>query len=189
MFNKFTLYAISLAFLSITFLSSCDDDEPAAENETEQITKATLTFSDGTNTVVGTYLDVDGDGPANGTFSPATIQLNASTAYTLTIALANTLETPEEDVTVEVKNEGDEHQLFYSYTNGIFTDAANTWYDDKDVNDLPIGIATNWNTGATAGTTGTFTVTLKHQPGVKTATSTINDGESEFLQSFTIELQ
>lgn len=189
MFNRFTLYVFALALLSFTVLTSCDDDnEPEAENEAEQITQLTLTFTNGTNTVVGTYLDADGDGPNSGVFTPATIQLNANTTYTLAVALTNTLETPAEDITTEVKEEGDEHQLFYSFTGGVFTNTSTT-YTDTDANNLPIGITTSWTTGATASTTGDLTVTLKHQPGVKTATSTINDGETDITQTFSIELQ
>ena len=190
MFRKLTLYAFSLSILSCMFLlSSCDDEGPSAQNEPEQITKVTLTFNDGTNTVTGTYLDPDGAGPESGSLTPATIQLNANTAYTLTIAFTNSLVTPEEDITEEVEEEGAEHQIFYSYTNGIFTDTNNAWYNDTDSNGNPIGISTNWNTGTTASTTGNFTVTLKHQPDIKSASSTVNDGETDFEQIFSIELQ
>ena len=188
MLRKFTLYATCLVVFPLLF-SSCDDDnDPEAENEVEQITKITLTFNDGTNDIVGTYLDSDGDGPASGVFSPTTIELDASTAYSLSIEFTNTLEDPEEDITEEVEEEGDEHQIFFSYTNSIFTDAADAWYNDTDNNSLPIGLSTNWNTG-NAGASGNFTVTLKHQPDIKSATSTINDGETDIAQTFSIEIK
>ncbi|MGB0525007.1 MAG: hypothetical protein ACPGJS_18690 [Flammeovirgaceae bacterium] len=191
MLRKLTLYAFSLSILSFSlFLSSCDDDDdPVAENEAEVITQITLTFNDGTNTVTGTYLDADGDGPGSGVFTPTTIQLDANTTYDLSITFANTLENPVEDKTTEIRDEDHEHQIFFSYTGGVFTNAS-TNYTDMDENSLPVGLSTNWTTGATASTTGNFTVTLKHQPdGIKTATSTINDGETDIAQTFSIELQ
>lgn len=186
MLRKFTLLAF--LFISSAFFFACDDDDPVAENEEEVITKATLTFSDGTTTVTATYLDADGDGPGAGVFTPSTIMLDASTTYSLSIAFTNTLETPEEDITEEVEEEGAEHQVFYAYTGGVFTNTS-TNYTDMDANDLPIGITTSWTTGATAGTTGSFTVTLKHQPDIKTATTTAADGSTDFEQAFSIELQ
>lgn len=189
MLRKLTLYAIVLPlFSSIALLTSCDDDiTPPPQNEPEVITKATLSFNDGTNTIVATYLDADGDGPGNPVFTPATIELVKNTTYNLTIAFSNTLTDPEEDITAEVEEEGEEHQIFYSFTGGVFTNSS-TNYSDTDDNGNPIGIKSSWTTGATANTTGNLTVTLKHQPDIKSATTTVSDGETDFAQDFAIKL-
>lgn len=190
MLKRFTSYAFYLFILSFgLFLTSCnDDDEIIAEEEEEVITQLTLTFSDGTNTITGTYLDADGDGPNAGTFTPATIVLDANTTYDLSLTFTNTLEDPAEDITAEIEEEDAEHQIFFSYTNGVFTNASTT-YNDQDDNGNPVGLSTSWTTGATASTTGNFTVTLKHQPDIKSATSTIDDGSTDIAQTFSIELQ
>jgi hypothetical protein len=66
---------------------------------------------------------------------------------------------PVDDITVEIKEEGDEHQLFFQtpQTIGAFT------YADADINGKPIGLAFILKTG-TAAATGNIVVTLRHEP-------------------------
>jgi len=51
-------------------------------------------------------------------------------------------------------------------------------YNDFDGNNLPVGLSTTWET-ENAGGAGTFQVILKHQPDIKSATSTVNDGGTD----------
>ena len=99
-----------------------------------------------------------------------------------------------------VEEEADEHQFFFEWTDGVFSNpTGNGNIDNKsdpvnygssvDSNGLPLGLTTSWTTSTTA-TTGTksFRILLKHQPEIKSATSTSADGESDLDLSFTISI-
>ena len=89
--------------------------------------------------------------------------------YTLSVSFLNELEDPIEDVTPEIADEDDEHQVFFtgSAVDGPATEAnadavLEHAYADEDVNGLPIGLD---NDIITLGTgSGELTVTLRHMP-------------------------
>lgn len=192
-----------LAFMSITIaalavLASCNDD-PEPENIPELITKATLTFTPvgGGTTVTVNATDPDGEGVQD-IVVDGPINLVVNKSYTLTVELINGLakpSDPEYNVTDEVEEESDEHMFFYSWTNNVFADPTGNGnidtrvddvnYTDQDDNGLPLGLNTSWTTVNTAAS-GTFRILLKHQPGLKSATSTAADGESDLDLTFTI---
>lgn len=189
------------AVVSLAVLGGCsDDDDPAKEDVPELITKATLTFTPASGTpVVVTATDPDGDGIKEIAVDGA-INLAAGTTYTLSIELINALAAPtdeEYDITKEVKEEGDEHQFYFAWTNNVFSDPAGNGnvdnradkinYKDTDDNGLPIGLSTAWTAGEAS--TGTFQVLLKHQPDIKSATSTSNDGETDLTVTFDIAVK
>jgi len=165
-----------------------DDDIPEAENEEEIITDVTLTFTPagGGTAIIASAQDPDGEGPEELQITKD-IELEANTSYVLTLALENSIE--GESITEEVEEESDEHMFFFGWTSGLFSDPTGDGnigsssrndpmnYDDKDVNDLPVGLTTSWTTGDAAS--GSFQLILKHQPGSKSATSTSEDGESD----------
>lgn len=186
------------AVVSLAVLGGCsDDDDPAKEDVPELITKATLTFTpSGGTPVVVTATDPDGEGVKSITVD-GDINLAAGTTYTLGIQLINGLAAPtdeEYDITAEVTREGDEHQFYFAWNNDVFSDPAGNGnvdnradkinYNDKDVNNLPIGLSTTWTAGAASS--GTFHVLLKHQPDIKSATSTSTDGETDLDVTFNI---
>lgn len=180
-------YLIGLLALAVTFVRCSDDDVPPEENEEEVINEVTLTFTPtgGGNDIVATYVDADGEGSGNPVLTD--IELASGTTYTLNITMANTLESPAEDITEEVEAEGDEHQLFFSWSVSVFSDPLGTGnigstgtvnYNDQDKNGNPIGLSTTWTVTQNA-VSGEFRIMLKHQPDIKTATSTSNDGETD----------
>ena len=158
-----TLKTIKLLALLLTFslLSfSCSDDHDDHDHEEELITTVTYTLtnsSDASDMVTLTYEDLDGDGGSAGTQSIVGT-LKANTTYTGVVKLENATENPAEDITVEVKTEGDEHEFFYtSSVTGIAITKT-----DIDAIGNPIGIETSLVTGS-AGT-GTLIIILKHEP-------------------------
>ena len=190
-----------LAIAVTGFLSGCNDDDPKKEDTPELITKATLTFtpSAGGSAVVVTATDPDGEGVQDITVD-GPINLGASKSYTLTIALINELAQPSEpgyNVTEEVEEESDEHMLFFAWTNNVFNDPSGNGnidnrsddvnYEDQDTMALPLGLETFWTTAEAS--TGTFRVLLKHQPGLKTSTSTSSIGETDLDITFIINIQ
>lgn len=178
--------------------SGCgDDDVPPAENEEEIINSVTLTFSPvgGGSDVVATYLDPDGEGTEDPRLT--NIELSTGTAYSLSITMANTLETPAEDITEEVEEEGDEHQIFFQWTDDIFSDPTGRGninatgtvnYTDEDADGNPIGLSTTWTTVNQSLSGGEFRILLKHQPDIKSSSSSSSDGETDIDITWTLNV-
>ena len=179
-----------------------DDDAPAEENNPEVITDVKLIFTptDGGAAVEASAKDPDGEG-VQGLVVSGSIDLEAGKTYTLTYEVFNNLDpdNPEDVLTDDISKELDEHQVFYSFTDGAFTDPSGDGnidtasdpinYNDKDGNDNPVGFNTTWTTSATARTGDSFTAKLQHQPGVKTATSGATDGDTDFDLTFVLNIQ
>ena len=173
--------------LTFTVNVAEDPDAPPCENEEEIITDVVLTWTPvgGGDPVVATAKDPDGEGVLDLAVE-GPINLLESTEYTLTVELRNDIE--GEDITAEIMEEDDEHMFFFGFTEGIFSspegdgnidnraDAVN--YNDQDENGLPVGLSTGWTTATTmAG--GSFRLVLKHQPDIKSETSTADDGGTD----------
>jgi hypothetical protein len=178
-------------------LASCsDDDVPAEENEEEVIDFVTLTFTPqgGGTAVIASATDPDGEGAAD--FTIETIDLAASTSYTLTLTIENSAE--GENITEEIEEESDEHMFFFAFTADIFSDPTGNGnvdnrmddvnYNDQDMNGQPLGLTTSWTTSNVISSDNDFRVVLKHQPGFKSATSTSNDGESDIDLTFSLDI-
>lgn len=195
---------ISLAFTGATvlLLGACQAEEPVKEDIPELITRVTLTFTPagGGTPVTTTASDPDGEGVENIKVD-GTISLVVGTSYTLTLSLINELAeetSPEYDITEEVEEEGAEHMFFYAWTGDVFSDPTGNGnidsradavnYEDEDEDGLPIGIVTSWTAGA-AASSGTFRLILKHQPGLKSTTSSVDVGETDLDVEFEIEVK
>ncbi len=154
---------LAIALVSVFTFSSCNNDDPIAVNEEEVITTVTTTLKAGAQTVTMTSRDLDGDGP-NKPVVTVVGDLLVNTTYTGAVSFLNESVTPVDDITLEIKEEGDEHQLFFQAPTaiGAFT------YTDADVNGKPIGLTFTLKTG-TAATTGNIIVTLKHEPAKSAA--------------------
>ena len=156
------LKLIALLVIPVLFSTSCSNDD-APVNEEEVITTVRTTLTGGGQVITLTSRDLDGDGP-NAPVVTVSGNLIAGTTYTGSTEFLNELEDPSEDITVEVEEEGAEHQVFYQLASSLGT----ITYADEDINGNPIGLNFTLVAG-TSGTTGTLTVTLKHLPN-KTAT-------------------
>ncbi len=183
--------------VDLTFTVNVNEDPnaPPCENEEEIITDVVLTWTpvDGGDPVVARAQDPDGEGPLDLEILDD-INLVESTEYTMAVTLANSIE--NEDITVEIMEEDDEHMFFFAFTEGVFDsptgdgnvdnrpDPVN--YNDMDENGLPVGLSTTWNTPANMGFGGTFRIVLKHQPGVKSETSTVDDGSTDVDLTFNL---
>ncbi|TDP60281.1 type 1 periplasmic binding fold superfamily protein [Flavobacterium dankookense] len=156
--NKTKIFFLAIAAVSIT---SCNnDDDPV--NEEEVITTVTTTLTNGATTITLTSRDLDGDGP-NDPLVTVSGNLTANTVYNGETTFLNELDTPAEDITVEVEEEGEEHQVFYQIPAALGTFG----YTDFDVNAKPVGLTFTYTTG-NAGT-GNLTVTLRHLPNKSAA--------------------
>lgn len=175
--GTFGLTTLLLGGLLLT--SGCGDDHGHDHDEGEVITSVLLSFMPvvGGAPVNAAFRDLDGDGGAAPTIDP--ISLAAGT-YRLSVRFQNELESPAEEITEEVRDEGDEHQVFFTGTavdgpaSAQPTAPLAHTYADMDGAGLPIGLS-NMVTARTAGT-GQLTVTLMHMPpaggnAVKTSNS------------------
>ncbi len=118
------------ALLAIAMIGCSDDDAaPLPVNEEEVITTVILTLTpESGEQVVLTTIDLDGDGPdepettVSGSFSE-------NTQYQGAVRFLNETETPAEEITDEVIEEADEHQVFYTISEGL---NIQTTYEDQD---------------------------------------------------------
>jgi hypothetical protein len=137
-------------------------------NPNELITTVALSFTPpGGTAITATFDDPDGDGGNPPTIDP--INLVADMTYTVMVSFQNRLENPPEEITDEVRDEGAEHQVFFTGTAVVgpatsnMTGALTHSYSDMDANLLPIGLV---NVMTTALGNGQLTVTLRHMPPV-----------------------
>ncbi len=180
-------YLSCLIFASIMALSACDPD-PKPINEEELITTVAyiLTPAAGGNNVVMSFKDLDGDG---GT-APIIVkgELQANTSYSGILLLSNETVNPSEDITTEITKEAEDHQFFYKSSKPDLV----VLYNDKDVNGLPIGLATALSTGNTGK--GTITLTLRHLPNKSAINVSAGDitnagGETDVEVTFTFDVK
>lgn len=155
------LKLIALLVIPVLFSTSCSNDDEVV-NEEEVITTVTTTLTGGGQVITLTSRDLDGDGP-NAPVVTVSGNLVAGTTYTGSTTFLNELESPAEDITIEVEEEGADHQVFYQLPSSIGT----VTYTDTDANGRPIGLNFTLVAG-TSGSIGTLTVTLRHLPN-KTA--------------------
>jgi hypothetical protein len=158
---KLHLARIAFGILVVSSLfTACKKDDPE-ENEEEVITTMKLTFAPvgGAGTTV-TYQSRDLDG--NGGTNPVTdeIILAPSTTYNVNVQLLNEIESPAEDITIEVESEADAHRFYYQPSGGSNITVSGL---NNDPNGIPLGITSTWSTGAVAN--GTIAVTLRHYGG------------------------
>ncbi len=182
-------------FFLILFTACKDDDIPEPENDEEIIDYVSLTFTpkSGGVPIIATAIDPDGEGVKDFEFTD--IKLNEATEYQLSIDLRNTA--TNEDIGDEIREEADEHMFFFGFGQDIFTSPTGNGnidsrqddvnYDDEDSGGLPLGLKTSWTTGGVD--TEKFRVVLKHQPGVKTATSDVSVGSTDLDLEWNIIIQ
>ena len=185
--NQFYLF-LSILCLSFVFTScDSDDDAPAIVNEEEVITtlRLTLTPANGGNSLTFISQDLDGDGPNAPVISTPDQSLVANTMYNGTVQVLNETEDPAEDITLEVEEEDDEHQFFYT-TGGNFSFDTFS-YVDFDADGNPVGIMFDAATGD--ATTGTLTVTLRHEPAKPNTGLTDAGGETDIQVTFPITVE
>lgn len=194
--------------LLLLFTGACsdvEDDHDHDHDENEVITTVVLTFTPdaGGDDLTFSWADPEDDG------SPVIDDIVLPSAdYTLSVAFLNELEDPAEEITEEIEDESDAHQVFFTGSgvqgpatgtnaNAVITHA----YADTDANGMPIGL-TNTITSLQTGT-GEFTVTLRHMPEedstpVKTSSAAEDvasggfsaiGGDDDALVTFPIEVQ
>ena len=145
-----------MGFLSVALIScSKDDDSPEPINEEEVITTMTVVLNPGNITLQSQDLDGDGPNPPSVTVSG---NLSANTTYTGSITFLNELESPAEDITEEVEEEDDEHQVIF-VSSGVALSVSDL---NKDGNGNDLG--TQFSLSTAAAGSGTLRIVLRHEP-------------------------
>ncbi len=140
---------------------------PDVHDDNEVVTTVELTFTPegGGDAVLFTWADPEDDG------DPVVdaIALVEGVSYDVSVAFFNELEDPAEDLTDEIYDESDEHQVFFTGdavqgpATGVVADAVLAHsYADMDSSDLPVGLQNTMD--AVAVGTGELVVTLRHLP-------------------------
>jgi hypothetical protein len=181
--NVKILATVILATLSLASCSD-DDDLPEVINEEEVITTMTITLvpdNDGASVILKTQ-DLDGDGPDEPVVTSG--KLVAGVTYDGSIELLNELETPAEDITLEVIEEDLDHQIFYTIASdlGVTIDNVNL---DSEGNLL----GTEFKLTAGAASSGLLTFTLRHEPTKPNTGLEDAGGETDIEVSFNVEVE
>lgn len=191
--KQIKFYALALV-AALTF-SSCsnDNDSPAPVNEEELITTITAIYTPvgGGTAITLQYKDLDGEG-ANAPVISVSGAFAKNKTYNGTVTFKNELANPAEDITPEILEEGEEHQLFYEKTGTLNPFTYGTASSNFDKNGKPIGLQSVFVT--TEAASGTLTITLRHELNKSAANVAAGDitnagGSTDAEVSFPISVQ
>jgi hypothetical protein len=192
--KQIKFYALALV-AALTF-SSCsnDDDNPAPPvNEEELITTITAIYTPvgGGTAVTLQYKDLDGEG-ANAPVITVSGAFEKNKTYNGAVTFKNDSVNPTEDITPEIQEEGEEHQIFYQKTGTLNPFTYGTAKNNFDKNGKPIGLQSVFVT--TEAASGTLTITLRHEPNKSAANVAAGDitnagGSTDAEVSFPISVQ
>jgi hypothetical protein len=184
-----SLYILMLTAVVVACKKKKDDpkpEDPHQHNDSELVTtlKLILTEEGTTNETVFIFRDLDGDGGNLPEIIAPT--LKANTTYHGELVLLDETKSPAEDISEEVKEEGDEHQFFFEVTGAELTHSYIA--SDVDANGVPVGLYPKFVTGAAS--TGTLKVILKHQHDVKPVSGNgdSSKGETDIEVEFNISI-
>ena len=181
----FTFRYIPIFFIltSLFILTSCsNDDDPEDIHGEEEINRVVLQITSDAGTETYTWNET-------GTSNTA-IQLAANSTYQVAVAFYDASDASDvENITEEVIEEADEHQVFYGKV-GIASNLtiASRTGDTLDSDNNPVLINTQWTTAEAS--TGTVRVYLIHEPTSKTGESRDDfGGEIDVEVDFSIEIE
>lgn len=171
-------------FLGIS-ISGCKKDEPAPIEDNEFISTMRLTFTEGTNKLVYSIKDLDGDGGKAPVID--VIRLLPNKTYTLTTEFLDETKNPIVNLTSEIEAESAEHLVVFEPSSVNLLAVTRT---DKDARNFEIGLKASAKTNATLN--GTMKVYLRHQPevgGKPTKNGTASVGSTDFEGTFSVEVR
>lgn len=160
---KTHVYISLSSLLFFTLLISCTKKEPVSINEEEVIDRVVVELTNSNTNAKTTHTWNEGD-------TSLAISLVKGERYTASVYFYNATDPSDiEDITEEVREEADEHFVFYEIASDnqlAITTASN---DTKDSSGNPIGLQTQWE----AKERGTTLVRLYliHEPSSKSGSS------------------
>ena len=188
------IYTNSLLFISILlFVISCSKSEPVAVHEHEVFTRVVLEVKkDGETNYTKYTFEVEGHddhGHDDHGDEHTEIELDTNSTYHVGIFFYNDSDPDNiEDVTLEIIEEADVHQVFYEMTeiSGFSIAAASD--DIKDSNGNPLFLKTSWTT--TSETSGDVVAYLIHEATSKTGSTRADfGGETDVEIEFEVHIE
>tara|TARA_B100000900_G_scaffold406683_1_gene418079 strand:- start:843 stop:1457 length:615 start_codon:yes stop_codon:yes gene_type:complete len=194
-----------VALLTFILIFACSKDEdPEPANEEEVITLVTLEVTKvGSSSPTKYNFEVEGHDHGDEDHEEeddedhddhdgehTEIELEANSTYNVSMFIYNDTDPNNiENITLEIIEEKDEHQIFYAITDELSGFSIASASDDtKDSNGDPLFIKTTWTT--TGETSGDVVGYLIHEPTSKTG-STRNDfgGATDFEIEFEVHVE
>lgn len=184
-----TFKLIPFALITLFFTRCSSDDNSQPVNEEELITTVIVTLSStGSENILLTYRDLDGDGSGAPQITVSG-NLNANTIYNGSLQLSNESVTPADNITSEILAEAEEHQFFFGIPSAI---GGVAYAAPFDADGNPVGanfVLTTTNAGS-----GNFSVILRHEPNKEASNVAQGDitnagGETDVEVSFSIVVQ
>ena len=174
-----------LLMLLVTAASCSKDDDPLPEavNEEEVITTMEVTLTSGASVITLKTQDLDGDGP-NAPVVTVSGNLAAGTTYDGVMKFLNELESPAENITLEVEEEDLDHQVFFTVGSGL---DVTTEYSNNDSAGNPLG--TQFKLTAGSASSGNLTFTLIHEPTKPNTGLASAGGETDIDATFSITIE
>jgi len=164
----------SLILMISLFATSCKKEEqvvspPLPGNEFLTTVKLQLVNTTTNDTVVAIWKDLTPEDTNPADTSLAVLILKKNSTYQATIYLLDETKAPIEDITEEIKERANYHQLFYFPSSSLGANLAlNVTDTDTNSPPLPLGVTSNFITSNVAS--GKLNVVLRHQPNVKNGT-------------------
>jgi hypothetical protein len=184
------LYKHSILIISVFLIAiSCDKGEPAVVHEHEVFSRVVLEVKkDGETNFKKYTFEVEGHddhgdddhgdddhGEDDHSDEHMEIELDTDATYNVGIFFYNDSDPDNiEDVTLEVIEEADAHQVFYEMTEIPGLSIAAAPDDTKDSNGNPLFLKTTWTT--TTETSGDVKAYLIHEPTSKTGSTRADFG-------------
>lgn len=206
---KKTIKKVAILIVAIGALSSCKKDKitPPVDNPTpptngeELITTMKVILRDTTTNVnsIYTFSDLDGAGGNPALFggtnqSDSVIHITNNRVYACEILLLDQSKNPADTISKEVKNEANDHMLFFNalnptgnpYTVYLTGSMTTIKYLDLDGNNRGLGLKTLWTAPNSSTSKSNLTIELKHQPNVKNGTYAV--GETDIQVPFKLQV-
>ncbi len=155
-FSRVPMATLLLAF--VIFSSACDSNDPDPNaGESEVITLVVMTLeNEATNAITSATAEFSESGAL---ISVGNVNITAGQTYGVTMSFRNDIS--NEDLTVEIEDENEFHQLLYSITGSAST-RTNIANRDLDSNGDPLGLEfTLTDTGSTTSS-GAIVIRLRH---------------------------
>ena len=182
---KKMIQCVMLLLILFVSFNSCKKDPIVDPNEEELLTTIRITLTEkisGTQSVFE-LRDLDGEGGRPPSAFDEII-LEKQKVYDCSIEFLNESVSPVDNITAEIQEEGEDHEIFYSATNSLvaFSNLS------KDANNLPLGLSSTWTTSNSTGL-GNLSIILKHKPGIKASGDLVSKGETDVEVDFPLEVQ
>ncbi len=190
---KRIIFPITIALVTFSaILSSCSKEkiETPAPLEQELITtmRLVVTNSAGFNQTFTYKVENGFDGSSPGGVTKDDIVLSPNAQYDVEVQMLNEKASPAENVTDEIISENTAHLFFFQSDPASGAGSVIADNGSKDANGAPFNQRVRFNTGALGN--GTLTVTLKHEPSNKNASSAeAAGGETDAEATFNLKLQ